>query len=138
MEDKRTINIRLKPVYTLEKDSRAGADITDKNLYLFKNGALANCPYKALLAREGVIMLPCGEDCHHFHYVPDTKKVLEPNPSAIIPTDIHKEKIVETGKILVKLTCGCGAGGNGVFFPIANINMGEAKPETSPLKIVQP
>jgi hypothetical protein len=123
-EESKTINIRLKPIFTLAKDTRIGADISDINLSLFKNGAIANCPFKAIGTRDGVALLPCGEGCQHFHFVPETKKISTP-----VEDGKSKEEVVETGKIFVKLTCGSGSNGNGTFFAIANVQTGGAKPE---------
>ena len=134
--DTRTINIRLKPVYTLDRDKRVGADISNTNLYLYKNGKITDCPFKAIGTREGVALLPCGEECPHFHFVPETKKV----PAKPKEGEENKEtamETVDTGKIFVKLTCGCGSNGNGAYFPIANVDMSGSKPEPSPLKVVK-
>jgi hypothetical protein len=136
-KEERQMGLRLKPIYTIDKDRRIGSDISNPNIYLYKNGAIANCPFKAIGTRDGVAMIPCGEDCPHFHFVPETKKV----PAKPKEGEENKEatmETIETGKIFVRLTCGSGSNGNGIHLPIANINAAGVKPEPSPLKVVKP
>ena len=104
--DTRTINIRLKPVYTLDRDKRVGADISNTNLYLYKNGKITDCPFKAIGTREGVALLPCGEECPHFHFVPETKKVPAKPKEGEETAESVKESFDEYYKLFYKFDNG--------------------------------
>ena len=122
------LDIVLNPVYTLEKAKMHGiSDVSDKSIYLYKDGRVSVCPFLSSIGmdwvtkKHGLLNYPCGSFCHHFHIVPETKKIFEAGTDG----GAASEKIVQTGRIKVGLSCGSG----GVSFPIANIKISEAKPE---------
>lgn len=132
----RTVNIRVKPVYTLDRDKRMGADVSNVNMYLHKNNEIAMCPFRALLVKEGIISIPCGEDCVHFHFAPETRRQPKKGVESPDPKNPEHFEVVETGKIMARLTCGCGgANGMGTFYPISNVDASGQKPAEG--KIIQ-
>ena len=141
-EEKETkLDIVLKPIYTLEKAKMHGiSDVSDKSVYLYKDGQVSMCPFLSSVGmdwgtkKHGLLNYPCGSFCHHFHIVPETKKIFE----AGVNGAEAQAKIVQTGKIKVGLSCGSG----GVSFPIANIKISEVKaeepnPSQTHLKVAQ-
>ena len=132
----RKMQIRLKSVFTLDKNTGLGADITDQKNYLYKNGKMCYCPFRAIAMQKSeteIIWLSpkCGEYCQHFHIVPEKKKITKPNENAGTTSDMSlKEEIIETGKINVTLTCG-----STVTLPIANLDLKGGVQEASPLTV---
>ena len=122
------LDLRLNPVHGLKKDTRQGADPNNKNYYLYKNGKMMCCPFRQVATSDGIYPTPCGEDCQHFHYMPETKKIQVPINVEDATAGI-KDKIVETGGLFVRLTCGSGANGNGTLLLINGAKLGGVKSE---------
>ncbi len=133
-EQKETVGLRVNPTYTIKQNSQGGINLSDTNMYLHKNNELTYCPFRAVGTQKGLMGIPCGEACPHFHFVPETipdtsQKVEEGKPP----------KRKQTGKVFVKLTCGCGNGGNGTFLRLSNVselNMGAPKEGENKSKII--
>jgi len=130
-KDEAKLSITVDSVYTLDKNKVGGIrDFNDKNSYLYKDGAIAMCPYMSSVGMDwhtkqhGLLPYPCGSFCQHFHIKRDMKKVTEPVEGS---KDLV-EKSVPTGKIKVGLSCGS----SGVWFDIAGVLLNEKQQPPAP------
>jgi hypothetical protein len=131
------LSLTMPSVYTLDNNKIAGLrDTSDKNVYLHKDNVIAMCPFLSQIVtdfqtkKHGMLPVPCGSSCHHFHIAPETKKVLESSGGGT--TTI--EKVVQTGRVRVGISCGSG----NVSFQIANVKIGEAQSVASQPESQQP